>query len=80
MRHIPLKDWAIEHFGFAPSPATLSTYAKTKQISPAPVKFGGKWMCVEDAKFIGLAKSNHEPITDPLVARIFNDGCASTFS
>lgn len=80
MKHIPIREWAIEHFGFSPSAATLATYAKTKQISPAPVKFGGKWMCQENAQFIGLPKTNTAQITDPLVARIFNDGCASPLS
>ncbi|NUW66918.1 excisionase [Vibrio coralliilyticus] len=72
MKHIPLKAWALKHFGFAPAPATLSVYAKTKQISPPPVKFAGKWMCEENARFIGCTSINHVSSDNPLVERILH--------
>ncbi|CZF79599.1 MULTISPECIES: excisionase [Grimontia] len=80
MRYVTLKEWAIQTFGFAPSPSTLAAYAKTKQIQPTPVKFGGKWMCEPNARFIGLSKAQSQSISDPLVARIFKDGSSSTLS
>ncbi|GAL20062.1 hypothetical protein HOP38_11495 [Vibrio mediterranei] len=72
--HITIREWAIQEFGFAPSASTLASYAKTKQIHPAPVKFGGKWMCDEKAVFVGLCSTDSIEINDPVVARIFRHG------
>lgn len=68
---IPLREWANNHFSIIPSQTTLSAYAKTKQISPPPFKFGGRWMCDKNATFTGLNNNQGTPITDPLVAEIF---------
>ncbi|TKB53273.1 excisionase [Ferrimonas aestuarii] len=73
---VPLKDWALKTFGFTPAAATLSAYAKTKQISPAPVKFARRWMCQRNAKFVGRCHQ-HEPTGDPLIDRILNDGSST---
>ncbi|WP_375058366.1 excisionase [Zobellella sp. DQSA1] len=70
--HIPIKEWARRHFQLNVSSTTLSTYAKSGQISPAPIKFGGKWMVDENARFVGICPAPTS--TDPLVARILEHG------
>jgi hypothetical protein len=71
---ILLIEWAKTNFSVIPSPTTLSNYAKTKQIRPHPVKFGGKWMCEPDAKFVGI-QSNYKSDIDNPIALEFLDGC-----
>lgn len=68
---IPLKEWAIKKFGFAPCAATLASYAKNHQIYPAPKKFGGKWMCQTDAEYYEL-RPLLSVSDNPLVRRIMN--------
>ncbi len=69
---IPLRAWAEKHFSVAVSNTTLTSYAKSGQISPCPVKFAGRWVVDEDARFVGMSAP---PVsTDPLVMRILNHG------
>lgn len=69
--YVTLREWAINKFGFAPSNTTLTSYAKNKQIHPAPKKFGGKWVCKVDADFLELRPVN-DVSDNPLVMRIVN--------
>ncbi|MDW6094010.1 excisionase [Vibrio rhizosphaerae] len=70
--YIPIREWAIKKFGFAPCQTTLTAYAKNKQIYPFPVKFGGRWMCESNAEFFELKPSPENVSDNPLVRRIVN--------
>ncbi|EOD77161.1 hypothetical protein D515_04516 [Grimontia indica] len=71
---IRLSDWAAAVFpGEHYSAATMSRWAKTRQIDPPPLKVGGRWMVRQDARFIGLGEvASHS--SDPLVERILHHG------
>ncbi|CZF85930.1 excisionase [Grimontia marina] len=50
---IRLSDWAAAVFlGEHYSAATMSRWAKTRQIDQPPIKVGGRWMVRQDARFM----------------------------
>ena len=51
---LTLEEWANTIFSQPPSVRTLRTWAKTKQIVPAPVMVGKVWMARRDAQYVGL--------------------------
>ena len=69
---ITIQEWAQNNFSIQVSNTTLSVYAKTGQIYPPPVKFAGRWMVDENAKYVGLTEVPAS--TDPLVASILHYG------
>ena len=69
---ITIQEWAQNNFSIQVSNTTLSVYAKTGQIYPSPVKFAGRWMVDENAKYVGLTEVPAS--TDPLVASILHYG------
>lgn len=71
--YVSLKEWAQSKFGYVPTPATLSLYARNGQIYPKPVKFGGRWRVDPEAQFLELQPTNHDT-SNPLLGRILNGG------
>lgn len=71
--YVSLKEWAQSKFGYVPTPATLSLYARNGQIYPKPVKFGGRWRVDPEAQFLELQLANHDT-SNPLLGRILNGG------
>ncbi|MBY8106426.1 hypothetical protein KW456_04770 [Vibrio fluvialis] len=71
--YVSLKEWAQSKFGYVPTPATLSLYARNGQIYPKPVKFGGQWRVDPEAQFMELQPANYDT-SNPLLGRILNGG------
>lgn len=72
MMYITIQEWAKLNFAIKVSNTTLSTYAKTGQIYPPPLKFAGRWMVDENAKYVELTEAPAS--SDPLVASILHYG------
>ncbi|WP_373054841.1 excisionase [Vibrio salinus] len=77
MKYMPIREWFQKTFSFVPSSGTITSYIKTNQIQPKPVKMAGRWMVKSDAVFTGLPQSQNKSISDPLVERIFKNGCTT---
>ncbi|MCG6358888.1 hypothetical protein K6U58_09815 [Vibrio fluvialis] len=71
--YVSLQEWAQSKFGYVPTPATLSLYARSGRIYPKPVKFGGRWRVDPEAQFLELQSSNYET-SNPLLKKILSGG------
>lgn len=71
--YVSLQEWAEKKFGYVPTSATLSRYAKNGQIYPKPVKFGGRWRVDPDAQFLELQPIKYDG-TDELLRRVLEGG------